>query len=171
MIIVYSIIATIFTIYELFSHKNIYSIILILLVELNGMLFILCVTKDYIKNIVLSIITFGFLFSITTTVYHIVDEKRHFLSALNIADGNFNYMNKPITDGAFHNIEFNNPSINLAIDYFGEKYKEDKYEIPENEEVYSTPTDTSPILYIPSVIGINLARLLGRKRSRHIYSR
>ena len=104
-------------------------------------------------------------------MYHIVDEKRHFLSALNIADGNFNYMNKPITDGAFHNIEFNNPSINLAIDYFGEKYKEDKYEIPENEEVYSTPTDTSPILYIPSVIGINLARLLGRKCSGHIYSR
>ncbi len=171
LIIVYSIIATIFTIYELFSHKNIYSIILILLVELNGMLFILCVTKDYIKNIVLSIITFGFLFSITTTVYHIVDEKRHFLSALNIAHGNFNYMNKPITDGAFHNIEFNNPSINLAIDYFGEKYKEDKYEIPENEEVYSTPTDTSPILYIPSVIGINLARPLGRKCSRYIYSR
>ena len=59
----------------------------------------------------------------------------------------------------------------LAIDYFGEKYKEDKYEIPENEEVYSTPTDTSPILYIPSVIGINLARLLGRKCSGHIYSR
>ena len=56
-------------------------------------------------------------------------------------------------------------------DYFGEKYKEDKYEIPENEEVYSTPTDTSPILYIPSVIGINLARLLGRKCSGHIYSR
>ena len=51
LIIVYSIIATIFTIYELFSHKNIYSIILILLVELNGMLFILCVTKHYIKNI------------------------------------------------------------------------------------------------------------------------
>ena len=32
------------------------AIILILLVELNGMLFILCVTKDYIKNIVSNII-------------------------------------------------------------------------------------------------------------------
>ncbi len=160
IIIVYSIIATIFTIYELFSHKNTYSIILMILVELNGLLFILCVTKDYIKNIVLSIITFGFLFSITTTVYHIVDEKRHFLSALNVADGNLDFYNNGVTDRVFNEIEFNNPSINLAMDYFGEKYVEDKYKIPDNEEIYSTPTDTSPLLYIPSAIGINCARLL-----------
>ena len=82
----------------------------------------MCYKRLY-KNIVLSIITFGFLFSITTTVYHIVDEKDIFYLLLNIADGNFNYINKPITDGAFHNIEFNNPSINLAIDYFGENIK------------------------------------------------
>lgn len=160
IIIVYSIIATIFTIYELFSHKNTYSIILMILVELNGLLFILCVTKDYIKNIVLSIITCGFLFSITTTVYHIVDEKRHFLSALNVADGNLDFYNNGVTDRVFNEIEFNNPSINLAMDYFGEKYVEDKYKIPDNEEIYSTPTDTSPLLYIPSAIGINCARLL-----------
>lgn len=160
IIIVYSIIATIFTIYELFSHKNTYSIILMILVELNGLLFILCVTKDYIKNIVLSIIIFGFLFSITTTVYHIVDEKRHFLSALNVADGNLDFYNNGVTDRVFNEIEFNNPSINFAMDYFGEKYVEDKYKIPDNEEIYSTPTDTSPLLYIPSAIGINCARLL-----------
>ena len=72
------------------------------------------------------------------------------------------------------NIVVNVPYFNDQILYSNgkiEKYKEDKYEIPENEEVYSTPTDTSPILYIPSVIGINLARLLGRKCSGHIYSR
>jgi chromosome segregation protein len=60
--------------------------------------------------------------------------------------------------------ELKNIEVGLFV-YNIEKYKENKYEIPENEEVYSTPTDTSPILYIPSVIGINLARILGRKCS------
>lgn len=157
----YIIISVALIIFLIIGHQDIYSIILTVLAELNGLLFIILITKDYIKNIILSIITFGFVFSITTTVYHIVDEKKHFLSALNVADGNFDYINKPITDGAFNNIEFNEPSVNLAIKYFNVKYSEDKYEIPKDEKVYSLPTDTSPILYIPSAIGINCARILG----------
>ena len=151
----------ILTIYECDTNENIYSIFLILLTELNGLIFILCVTKSYIKNIILSIITFGFLFSITTTVYHVVDEKKHFLSALNVADGNFNFKNNAITDEVFDKMEFYNPSTNLAIEYFGVKYHENKYKIPEDEEIYSTPAANFPILYIPSAIGINCARLLG----------
>ena len=160
LLIIYLLITTVFTIYEFFTKNNIYQIFLILLIELNGLLFIICVTKDYIKNIILTIITFDFIFSITTTVYHIVDEKRHFISSLNVANGNFNF-NDAITDETFNKIEFNTPSIDFAIEYFGINYSENKYKIPEDEEVYSTPTESSPILYIPSAIGINFARLLG----------
>lgn len=93
IIYAYVIIATIFIIYKLINEKNYYTLSLIILSGLNGLLFILYITKDYIKNIIVTIITLGFMFSISTNVYNIVDEKKHFVSTLNVAVGNFDLKN------------------------------------------------------------------------------
>jgi len=81
-------------IYKLITEKNYYVLSLILLTELNGLLFILYITKDYIKNIIITILTLGFVASISTDVYHMIDEKKHFLSTLNVAVGNFDLENR-----------------------------------------------------------------------------
>lgn len=159
IIIIYLILFLILFIYEIISFSHPYVIILTLLIALNGLLFILCVTKNFIKNIILTIITLGFICSITTTVYHLIDEKKHFLSALNVADGNFNYINSPITDRIFDDIEFYDLTPNFAMKYFGIKYKENKFKIQDDYDVYSVPASNFPLLYIPSSIGINIARL------------
>lgn len=160
IICIYVVISIIYTIYKIQIEKNYYTISLILLTELNGLLFILYTTKDYIKNIIITILTLGFILSITTNIYHDVDEKRHFMSALNIAVGNFDFKNG-VTDEKYNNIEFNTISTDFAMKYYNKKGKLEIQEIPENETVFSTPTEEFPLLYLPSSIGINVARLLG----------
>lgn len=160
IICIYIAISVIYTIYKLHIEKNYYIISLMLLTELNGLLFILYITKDYIKNIIITILTLGFILSITTNIYHEVDEKRHFMSALNIAVGNFDFKNG-VTDEKYNNIEFNTLPINFAMEYYNKKGNLQIQKIPESESIYSTPTEEFPLLYLPSSIGINVARLLG----------
>lgn len=160
IICIYITISIIYTIYKLHIEKNYYTISLILLAELEGLLFILYITKDYIKNIIITILTLGFMLSITTNIYHEVDEKKHFMSALNIAVGNFDLKNG-VTDEKYNNIEFNTLPINFAMEYYNKKGNLQTQEILEDETVYSTPAEAFPLLYLPSSIGINIARALG----------
>lgn len=160
LICVYIAISIIYTIYKLYIEKNYYILSLIILTELNGLLFILYITKDYIKNIIITILTLGFILSITTNIYHEVDEKRHFMSALNIAVGNFDFKNG-LTDEKYNNIEFNTLPVNFAMEYYNKEGKLQIQEISEDETIYSTPTEEIPLLYLPSSIGINVARILG----------
>ena len=106
--------------YKFLTENNYYEIILFMLTILNGLLFILYITKDYIKNIIITVLTFGFIFSISTDVYHIVDEKKHFLSSLNVAVGNLNF-NDALTNEEFNSIDYNLPVINFAMEYFNKK--------------------------------------------------
>lgn len=160
IICIYITISIIYTIYKLHIEKNYYIISLILLTELNGLLFILYITKDYIKNIIITILTLGFILSITTNIYHEVDEKRHFMSALNMAVGNFDFKNG-VTDEKYNNIEFNTLPINFAMEYYNKEGNLQIQKISEDEIAYSTPTEEFPLLYLPSSIGINVARLFG----------
>ena len=160
IIYIYLAIVIIYTIYKLIIEKNYYTLTLIILTELNGLLFILYISKDYIKNIIITILTLGFIFSISTDVYHMIDEKKHFLSTLNVAVGNFNFK-EALTDEEFNNIEFESSTVNFAMEYFGKRCSLNMQKIPENESIFSTPAEYSPMLYIPSSIGINIARLLG----------
>ena len=162
IIYTYIVFSVLFTIYKFFTESYYYVLILVLIAELNGALFLLYLTKDYIKNIVLSIITLGFVFSIAIEYYHVVDEKKHFLSALNVAVGNFDLKNG-LTDEKFNNIDFDLLSVNFAMKYFSEyssfDMKKIPVEIPENQRIFSTPADYSVITYIPASIGIIIARL------------
>lgn len=160
IIIVYLIVLSIYTIYTYVTCNNYYVTFLNLLTEISGLLFILFVTKDYIKNIIITILTLGFMFSISVVVYHRIDEKNHFLSALNVASGNFYFYNG-YTDKAFNDIEFKCSMPKFASKYFNTQYKMNMEKIPEDESIFSSLADYSPILYIPSALGINIGRFLG----------
>lgn len=169
IIYVYIVIATIYLIYKFITESHYYVLSLLVLTVLNGLLFILYVTKDYIKNIILTILTLGFIFSISTKYYHVVDEKKHFMSSLNVAVGNLNF-NEALTNEEFNNIDFDLPAVNFAMEYFSKNTSFDMKNIPEDESVFSTPADYNPITYLPASVGINVARLLRGKYCRYIYS-
>lgn len=160
IIYVYIILAIIFTIYKFITEKNYYILSLIVLAELNGLLFILYITKDYIKNIIITILTLGFVFSISTNIYNVVDEKKHFISTLNVAVGNLDLKNG-LTNKEFNNIEFDCSSVNFAMEYFSKHTDLNMDRISEDESIYSTPAEYITLLYLPGSIGINISRLLG----------
>ena len=66
-----------------------YNFCLLALAEINGLLFIMYINKDYVNNIIVSILTFGVVFTYTMPFAHQIDEKTHFLTCLNFAVGNF----------------------------------------------------------------------------------
>ena len=160
IIYTYIFIAVIYMTYKFATESHYYVLSLLVLVILNGLLFILYVTKDYIKNIIITILTLGFIFSISTEYYHVVDEKKHFLSALNVAVGNFDF-NEALTNEEFNNIDFDLPAVNFAMKYFSKYTSFEMQRIPENESVFSIPADYNPIVYLPASIGINIGRLFG----------
>lgn len=123
-------------------------------------LFIIYVSNNHIKNVIVILSTLGILFSISTNFNHAIDEKKHFMSAFNVSFLNFNFKNDPITDNQIEAL----PQLSkfTTIDSFLRK----RY-IPEithdvnKTDIPSTPAEYAPILYIPSGLGIAIARLLG----------
>lgn len=123
-------------------------------------IFIIYVSNNVTKNVIVTIATFGIIFAISTDYNHAIDEKRHFMTAFNIANYNFDYSNNPITDKKLdklpHFTKF------TSIDAF----LEEKY-IPEitNEvniqDIPSTPATYPFISYIFAAFGIFLAKNVG----------
>ena len=123
-------------------------------------LFIIYVSNNVTKNVILTLFTFGLIFSITTNFNHTVDEKRHFMSAFNVANFNFDYINKPITDKKIdqmpHLLDFN--SIN---EFIKDKYVPEITSDVNMEDVPSTPAPYPFISYLFPAIGIFIAKVLG----------
>lgn len=161
VIIGYFVAFIIYLIYKFITRDDDYNIIMTLIAGINLFIFILYISKDYIKNIVITIVTLGTLMSIFINVFHRIDEKKHFLSAFNVAIGKFDLKNGYEND-EFDNIAiFFNPSQSFAKDYFNKYSTFMVSKIDENKSIYSTPAEYIPMLYIPASIGINIARLLG----------
>ena len=116
--------------------------------------FIMYIGTDIIKNMLIYGITFGMLFSITNQFNHALDERVHFVSASNISYGNFNF-DKPVSDTNFQTWEqvlrYNNMPEGAFETHTGEK----TYDVVEEAK----PAKYNPIFYIPSAIGITIARL------------
>lgn len=159
LIVTYIIAITLYTAYIIIRKDQIWQICNVIMVELSGLLFILYLSKDYIKNIVITTITLGTIFSLTSDFFHVMDEKQHFNTALNLAYGNFNYQTEPLGDKKFQNITKETPMQEFVMKYSNIKY-EMKMEKVEFDKV-SIPMNYNPILYLPSALGINIARLLG----------
>lgn len=121
-------------------------------------IYIILVSEDLIKNTILIGITFGLFFCITTNFNHAFDERRHFMTAFNVSFGNFDYEKNYITDETVLKIE-QLQKFNLATKLFSIQYEPDI----TNElvlDMSSAPANYSFILYIPSAMGILIARIL-----------
>ena len=56
-----------------------------ILATLMSNLFIIYVSNDSIKNVIVTLSTLGILVSIVTNFNHAIDEKKHFMSAFNVS--------------------------------------------------------------------------------------
>lgn len=157
LIIVYILATLLYTLYIIIKQEELGRILFSIMVELLGMLFIIYITSDYIQNIIVTTLTFGIMFSLTNNVFHIMDEKQHFNSALNLAYCNFNYIKEPLGDLKFNKIEQETLMEHFVMGYSNVPYKIEMEKV--EFDVKSVPMDYSPILYIPCAIGINIARL------------
>lgn len=136
------------------------AISIMLITALMGILFLIYVSNDMIKNVLVVIATIGMVFPIVTRFNHTCDEKKHFMSAVNVSYLNFDYVENPITDLGLEKL----PQLSkyTTVDAFlKSNYQAEKSNQVNMEDVPSTPANYTPILYMFPAIGIALARLLG----------
>lgn len=131
-----------------------------LLTIMLGSIFIIYVSNNIIKNTILTSITLGTIFSITTTYNHFLDEKKHFMSAFNIAFGNFDYSNNPITDKKIEEL----PQVvkfTMIDEFLKGKYLPEITSEVNMDDIPSTPATYNALLYLFPAIGIFVAKTLG----------
>lgn len=166
ILVAYSVLLVIVSIYVLIRWISVIKAWNLIIALLMGLVFVIYVSSDYIKNVIVLTFTFGVLFTFTTDFNHAIDEKKHMMSAINIAGGNINYAKNPKYDAAYHNIIFN-CDIDSFLQFYGKKYNlelRDDWNITDETYIYyvcSSPAEYNPILYTPSVIGILFTRILG----------
>ena len=133
--------------------------IIIIIAILLILLLAFSLTGNYIKNFILIALAMGFILSMIMPINNQLDEKRHFLSAYNLSYANINF-NKPIINEGVQSIpqKLNFEKFNV---YFHKKYEPTFLEEYELEDISSIPAAYNPIQYLPSAIGIYMARLLG----------
>ena len=119
-------------------------------------LFLLYITNNIIQNALVVVLTFGSIFCIANKYNHPLDERQHFISALNVSFGNFNFSD-PITDKKYQSMD-QVLKYNEIDETFYETYKED---ITKDVDEEVKPTDYKSFLYIPAGIGILVGRILG----------
>lgn len=145
--------------YSIYKHIGYYRLVLLVLDLIMGTLVILHMSNDLIKNIIITSLTLGILFSCTTQFNGSLDEKRHFMSAYNISIGNLNYKNNNISEESIEQI----PRVCKMEDsmkFFGMKYENKKFE-NNGTDFDSLPSSYNFITYLPSAIGIFFARITG----------
>lgn len=127
---------------------------------LMGTIFIIYVSNDILKNIIVMSFSFGLVFTITTDFNHDIDEKKHFMSAFNMASGNFDYVDNPITDINVEKL----PQLSkfTVIDEFlSNKYEPAITDNVNMEDTPSTPAPNNFVTYLFPAAGIFVAKLLG----------
>lgn len=143
----------------LFGKIQLMTVTIIVISLLLVLLLAFSLTGDYLKNFILIALAVGFIFSMIMPINNQLDEKRHFLSAYNLSYANINF-NKPIINEGVQSIpqKLNFEKFNV---YFHKKYEPTFLEEYELEDISSIPAAYNPIQYLPSAIGIYMARLLG----------
>lgn len=135
---------------------NLSQFIRIILLMWTGLMTVIYISKNYITNIIV-IGLMSSIFANTVTVYHIFDEKRHFMSAYNLSYGNINFQ-EPILDKTFMNTIPRGAHYTVLDSFFKTPYEYEEGFL--EDEADSTPAPYNPIFYIPSALGILIARLL-----------
>lgn len=130
-----------------------------MITALLGSLFVIYVSNNIVKNVIITTCTLGIVFTFTTSYNHAIDEKKHFMTALNLSFLNFDYANNPITDKQIEQL----PQISKfdTIDKFFDKYTPEITNEVNMEDVPSTPATYNFVTYIFPALGITIARFLG----------
>ena len=131
-----------------------------LITALMTEVFLIYVSNNIIKNVVITIFSLGLVFTIATDFNHALDEKKHFMTAFNIAFGNFDYEKKPITDVKVNEL----PQLSkfTTVDNFlSEQYVPNITDDVNMDDVPSTPAPYSFVTYLFSALGIEIGKTLG----------
>ena len=144
--------------YFIIKNKEMYRISIFIIIFLMGIVALIYISKNYIKNIIVITMTLGMVFACTTRFNGSLDEKKHFMSAFNLAAGNINYVERPFTQKEFNEIPFLCPMDN-SIMLFRIPYESKLEENTNIKDIDSLPAGYNPIMYIPSAIGIELAKV------------
>lgn len=127
---------------------------------LMGAIVMMYISNNVLKNFILIAINLGMVYSISTNFNHAIDEKKHFMTAFNIASGNFNYASNPITDTSIEQL----PQLSkfTTINPFLEKKYEPNITNEVNkEDIPSTPAEYNCLGYLPAALGIFIGKTLG----------
>ena len=142
---------------QIFNLRTIILFISILLVDL----FVIYTSNNIYKNIIITSLVFGSIFSITITFNNQLDEKRHFLSSYSIGIGNLNLKDATIDESVASMPRQMN--IERFVSYFREKPTGELTKDFSNRDIKDTPNNfyyytTS---YFVSGIGIFISKTLG----------
>ncbi|MBR3249138.1 MAG: DUF2142 domain-containing protein [Clostridia bacterium] len=122
--------------------------------------FVLNVSNNIIKNVIVITFSVGIVFSISANYNHAIDEKKHFMTAFNIASGNFDYKNHPITDKKVNDLPQLTRYTNID-EFFSERYIPELTDDVNMEDTPSTPAIYNFVPYLFSATGIFIAKVLG----------
>jgi len=144
------------------------NIIIVFIALLIFNLFALYISNNIIKNVIITALLFGSIFSISVTFNNQLDEKRHFLSSYSVALGKINLKN-PMVDKAVAEMP-RMMNTTKFVEYFEQKPTGETTEEFSNKKLEDTPNNYIVVSYLVSGTGIFISKILGRKYCRHIHN-
>lgn len=133
-----------------------------------GEICLIYISNDLVKNIIVLTFTFGVMLTVTVDINNALDENKHFASAYNISIGNFNYSNHPKMDERFLKIGTRLKYIENN-EFFKNDFEEKIIDI-NTDDISVTPAEYGVITYIPSGIGIAIAKVFSNNMADIYYS-
>lgn len=130
-----------------------------IIVALMTTLFVIYVSKDICKNVIVTACTFGIIFTFATDYNNAIDEKKHFMSALNVSFLNFDYENNPTTDTEIEKLPQWTKYVDID-DFLENNYTPSITNDVNMEDTASTPAGYNLLVYILPGLGIAIARFL-----------
>lgn len=130
-----------------------------IIISLLTTLFVIYVSKDISKNVIIAGCTFGIVFTFSTDYNHAIDEKKHFMSALNVSFLNFDYVENPITDTEIAKIPHLTKYVSID-EFLKNNYTPSITDEVDMEDTPSTPASYNLLVYVFPGLGIAIARLL-----------
>jgi len=165
-VIFFTIFLSILVIYS--KNFSVYTIVTFISILIFN-LFAIYISNNILKNMIITSLLFGTIFSISVTFNNQLDEKRHFLASYSIAMGEFN-LKSAIVDESVADM----PRImdtEEFIKYFEKKPTKELVRDFSDDKIENIPNNYMAVTYLVSAIGIFISKIMGRKYCRYIYYR
>ena len=134
-----------------------------------GEICLLYISNNYVKNIIVFTFTIAMIMVVTVDVNNTLDECKHFMSAYNVAIGNFDYRENPKMDKRFYELGM---TINYTdtSDLFENDFQEELTTEIDKSDIPRIPADYNPFTYLPSAIGILVAKTFSHNMADIYYT-